>query len=213
MTRLCGKRVTKAKNGKARGRCTRVFKHRCVCANDTCTSCGVRKTKNNTFLSHVKSGMCKECVHVQCGSLSYRSKRMPGQSYKFRCGCEGILPRLGRSNILAVALGEGKYYCRVSRIIHCSEFASKRKHIVPISKSTPHRIIRKMMASKVCVLCEKPLRWTIGAGQTPHLHHDHETGEILGFAHHRCNPLDLKPVIRRLLEENLRLKNMLENRT
>jgi len=38
-------------------------------------------------------------------------------------------------------------------------------------------------------------------GKTPHLHHDHETGEIFGFTHPVCNPHALQDEIDELRKQ------------
>jgi hypothetical protein len=44
------------------------------------------------------------------------------------------------------------------------------------------------MDKKLCWRCKQPLEWAFTVGKTPHLHHNHKTGEIYGFTHPRCNP-------------------------
>ena len=58
------------------------------------------------------------------------------------------------------------------------------------------------MEEKLCWRCRKPMHWeNLGKGKTPHLHHNHETGEIYGFTHSRCNPSALEEEIRELRKE------------
>jgi hypothetical protein len=66
---------------------------------------------------------------------------------------------------------------------------------------TPHSVIRAMMEEPNCVLCSLPLTWEFGMGKTPHLHHNHVTGEIYGFTHARCNAHDLMREIDRLRDQ------------
>jgi len=42
-----------------------------------------------------------------------------------------------------------------------------------------------MLKSDECVMCGTELIWT--DKRRPHLHHDHETGEVKGFSHPLCN--------------------------
>jgi hypothetical protein len=48
------------------------------------------------------------------------------------------------------------------------------------------------------VICESPLEWECGYGKTPHLHHDHDTGGPIGFAHVQCNMEELRGIVIRL---------------
>ena len=68
---------------------------------------------------------------------------------------------------------------------------AKRGNYKPI-ENTPHSVIRELMNKDVCVLCGKKLTWAFGLSKTPHLHHDHETGKIIGFTHPVCNPFALQ---------------------
>jgi hypothetical protein len=65
---------------------------------------------------------------------------------------------------------------------------------------TPHAEIRKLMEEPNCERCGEPLSWEFGAGKTPHLHHNHITGEIYGFTHPVCNAEALEKEIDRLRE-------------
>jgi len=61
-----------------------------------------------------------------------------------------------------------------------------------------------------CVLCGEPLKWEFGLGKTPHLHHHHDTGEIIGFAHTVCNPNAEVKEIFRLKEEVKKLQEQIQ---
>jgi hypothetical protein len=58
-----------------------------------------------------------------------------------------------------------------------------------------------MMEASVCERCKKPLLWDTNAKKLPHLHHNHETGEIYGFTHPRCNLRALEDEIEHLRKE------------
>ena len=49
-------------------------------------------------------------------------------------------------------------------------------------------VIKLMKEAQVCVGCEQPLDWQ--AARKPCLHHNHETGEVIGFVHNKCNWLE-----------------------
>jgi hypothetical protein len=124
----------------------------------------------------------------------------PGQFHEFPCGCSGILPKTrGESNVFAKA-GQNhrtrSWICRIFSILRSAEYEAKKRGYKPISST--HAEIRELMKSNKCWLCGNKLIWNFGRGQTPHLHHDHETGEILGFTHPRCNPRALQNEICRL---------------
>jgi hypothetical protein len=79
--------------------------------------------------------------------------------------------------------------------------------------NTPHSFIHTMMQRDICVICGEPLEWKLGQITTPHLHHDHLTGQIYGFAHAKCNPgaeakeiFRLTAEIEKLQQENQKLK-------
>jgi hypothetical protein len=55
-----------------------------------------------------------------------------------------------------------------------------------------------MMEEPNCERCGEALKWEFGVGKTPHLHHNHETGEIYGFTHPVCNPQAMEQEIERL---------------
>jgi hypothetical protein len=66
------------------------------------------------------------------------------------------------------------------------------------------------MRVKECWRCRQPLEWVFGRGKTPHLHHDHETGEVHGFTHPSCNPKALLHEIDDLRKELAILKISLD---
>jgi Recombination endonuclease VII len=47
-----------------------------------------------------------------------------------------------------------------------------------------------MQRSKQCALCGDDLDWQ--ASEYPNLHHNHETGKVIGFVHLRCNMIEGK---------------------
>jgi hypothetical protein len=124
----------------------------------------------------------------------------PGRFHKFPCGCVGILPKVrGESNIFAKAAQNHRtrsWVCRILGILRSAQYESRRRGYKPIIST--HAEIRELMKSNKCWLCGNRLTWNLGRGQTPHLHHDHETGEIHGFTHPRCNPRALQNEICRL---------------
>ena len=65
-------------------------------------------------------------------------------------------------------------------------------------------IVKLREESTSCVVCEGckgPLNWS-GARHNPHLHHNHETGEVYGYAHGRCNQVEefISPLVARVKE-------------
>ena len=110
--------------------------------------------------------------------------QFPGRPHMFPCGCSGILS--DKSNKFTVVVS-GRNKCRVARILGTSQRVAKRDGCAPINIKTPHSVIRELMEVKLCWLCKQPMDWVFGKKTTPHLHHDHKTGEIYGFTHPRCN--------------------------
>lgn len=127
------------------------------------------------------------------------SPQIPKKRYVFVCGCSGILPKEGESNKFA-RWGHGRVWvCRVAKMMTMSKRDAKvGKKYVPADSQVPHSVIRKLMKIKLCWYCRRPLKWILEAGKTPHLHHNHETGEIHGFTHSFCNPRALYKEIDRL---------------
>jgi hypothetical protein len=207
MLNVCGKPMARAKNGKSRRTCTRpaghVFKH----GNETCVDCAARLTSSNCPPSWInrtgkRSGICRTCA-----ASRRRSKRnqqpqnyqLPEKEYTFRnCGCAGVLPKKGQHNKFAKSGTNGIFHCRVSRIISVSQIAARERGYAPIPQDTSHSAIRKLMAEPNCERCREPLMWDFAQGKTPHLHHDHETGEVFGFTHPICNPRALERELERL---------------
>jgi len=134
---------------------------------------------------------------------SFRMKRKsiniqrPGRPHVFPCGCSGILPISG-SNKFACKMRSSSATCRVSGILLNSKRAAKVRKHAAINSDTPHSAIRQLMKEELCWRCRKPIQWSLGRGVTPHLHHNHENGEIYGFTHSRCNPNALEKEIDRL---------------
>jgi len=80
---------------------------------------------------------------------------------------------------------------------------------MPVDSNTSHALIWEM-ADKPCVHCGDSLDWTqLGIGKTPHLDHDHETGEVNGFSHPSCKPLARKNRIEKLEKQNRELEEEL----
>jgi hypothetical protein len=140
-------------------------------------------------------------------SMNYQH---PGKRHTFPCGCTGILPNIvgktRQSNWLARPCGLQGWACRVHFIIKSSLHLARAYGHKPINSNTEHSIIRKMMKAKKCWRCKEPLKWKMGLGKTPHLHHSHKTGEILGFTCPRCNPRMLEYEVDKLRKYVQRLK-------
>jgi hypothetical protein len=212
---VCGKPMPKAKNGAYRGFCTRSIRggahgnH----GNGTCPDCGVKIIKETAY----RCGWCRKCktkYSTEWARIKYNRKvrvsQIPGTKFVFpKCGCFGILPKQKNEvdKFVSRRCGcERNWCCRVSEIIHGSIGLSKRYGCVSISPNTPHSVIRKLMDESNCERCNQSLKWEFGMGKTPHLHHNHETGEIYGFTHHRCNPRALEVENERLRKENAKLR-------
>jgi hypothetical protein len=72
MEGLCNKPVRKATNGVDRGFCSRPVKHHGRHTNNTCTSCGVIKNKENAFPRKQITGICKKCANDETRELKAR---------------------------------------------------------------------------------------------------------------------------------------------
>jgi NAD-dependent SIR2 family protein deacetylase len=209
--KLCGKPMPKAKNGADRGICTVVNLHS-RCGNNTCPHCGVTLTENNHWSSQVykgrRSGMCKSCKlnfqRIKNGSIP-KNYQFLGKKHIFPCGCAALLPRTKRSTKYVVYTGSG-FVCRISTILKASKASARKRGHTAIPINTSHTAIRELMNNRKCERCARAMSWTIGdVLTTPHLHHDHETGEIYGFTHPKCNPLAMQ-------REIIRLKKLLKEK-
>jgi hypothetical protein len=135
--------------------------------------------------NHQQGKGCSECGRIKTAKAITIQKL--GEPFTFPCGCSGILPVRG-SNKFAIQKGRS-FCCRVSSILSCgsrdAQYGGYKFNCIP------HSIIRRMMERQDCWRCREPLDWVFGSGRTPHLHHDHETGKILGFTHPKCNSCSL----------------------
>jgi len=216
--KLCGKSLPKAKNGADRGLCSRLRLHTGKCGNATCSTCAIKLSPKNCppswlWRKNKLSALCRLCarkaVRLRLGQKP-QNYQQPGKKYTFRnCGCSGILPPLGGHNKFAKT-GNSKtgpaFHCRVSRILSVSQISARERGYAPVPKDTPHSVIRKMMDEPNCERCGQPLEWEFGQDKTPHLHHNHETGEPYGFTHPVCNPRAMEQEIERLKKQLRRKK-------
>jgi hypothetical protein len=130
----------------------------------------------------------------------------PGEFHKFPCGCSGRFPLKHEANKFAGITAGQRWRCRVAKIVEQSVHHCRKLGYASIDKNTPHAAIRALMENENCWRCKKPLVWVFGLGKTPHLHHNHQTGEIYGFTHPKCNPLALEHEIEELRDEIAALK-------
>ena len=206
----CGKQVGKTKSGKSRGLCIKPKGHAGKCTNGTCKYCGVVLTKSNappSAMSGVKNRRCHKCRQEEHGG-NPRNYQVPGSRHTFPCGCTGILPEKGFDNLFAAETSGGVFTCRARLPIYSSKHNAKKRGYKPIDPFTPHSLIRKMMEEN-CVLCGEALVWTFGRMKTPHLHHNHETGKVIGFAHPKCNLFELQQRVLELRAENVALRQQM----
>jgi len=222
MRKTCGKKMPLANNGNERGFCTLQIGHG-RCGNGTCFGCGVKLRKVNSRPSVFKKGFgqCRNCWRKyvfdrrRLNGCHVMNRQTPGRAHIFPCGCSGTLPcSKGEANQFASAT-KRTWTCRVTKILLGSKDTSKRYGYKPIDQKTPHKVIRQLMAAKKCGRCRQPLAWNFTSGkqfgQTPNLHHDHETGKALHFVHSgaKCNPKDLQTRICELETEVKQLKDRL----
>ena len=211
--------MPKATNGAERGTCIKPLAHRHKCASRTCFVCGAFLIAGVATPSTVArgTGQCHSCAASDSRALSRARGVKPmniqisGQPHTFPCGCSGVLPaKRGESNKFAKWHGL-VWKCRAGFIIGTSQHAAQARKYTPIDSNTPHSIIRGMMEAAHCERCGGLLNWDdLGPGTTPHLDHNHETGEIRGFAHPSCNAVRLRQEIIHLSRKNARLKRALD---
>lgn len=81
-------------------------------------------------------------------------------------------------------------HCRICRPIGWAKGclsvfkgSAKRRGYTP-PNITAENFVKLMLKSKRCFGCDSRLDWE---NTSPHLHHNHATGEVLGFCHSLCN--------------------------
>jgi len=209
--RPCGQKL-KTKDGRSRGRCTRRLGHSRSGGspgghtNNLCPTCGNQhRLKNHGYCHECYNNHQREWRRLRNGGAP-KNYQKPGELHTFPCGCTGILPQRGAANLLAKTSSKGAFMCRISIILLHS---SARRGLAyrPVPLNTSHSVIRKMMAEPNCERCGEPLVWEFGLGKTPHLHHNHETGEPIGFTHPVCNPRAMEDEIDRLKAVVKKLKS------
>lgn len=202
--KICGKSMW-TKTGKRKGSCTRPLRHQSECGNSLCWRCCISDKEG-------PSGLCSDCRRKR--DTEYNRKRgaqpkkykTPGTYHTFPCGCAGRLPADGIQNKFVTWTPYNGFNCRVRIILISSLQGAKKYGHLPIAQDTPHASIRALMEEPNCERCGAPLAWEFGLWKTPHLHHNHETGEPLGFTHPVCNPRAMENEIDRLRAEVKRLK-------
>ena len=161
------------------------------------------KTNSCASVRRNKGGLCRVCAKERARQVyghKPKNSQVAGKRHTFPCGCSGVLPLKGQSNLFCY-----RGMCRISKILWSNLKIAERCGYKPMDVNTPHTLIRKMMKKTNCERCGKPLKWILRRGKTPHLHHNHTTGEIYGFTHHHCNPRALEDEIERLQKQIKRL--------
>src|SRR6266849_779974 len=152
----CGKPVKAARNGVDRGKCTNLAGHTGVHSSNTCRLCGIVLTAENLYPSWRgrNGGSCISCARAysdeqwrQKTPLGFliRTVRIPGEIYTLSCGCSGIWPSLGTSNLFVVTSRNKRWTCRIAKILNSSKVSAIKHQYVPIDSKTPHSVIRQMM--------------------------------------------------------------------
>ena len=132
--------------------------------------------KNSKCIHNKREIACKKCGGSQiCEHNRQRSTCIP-------CGGGSVCVHKKQKSTCRVCdlLGWAKGYISISK------YQAKRfGYTAP--KITADELVALISYSKKCCGCEEPLYWS---GQTPCLHHNHETGNVIGFAHRFCNTLE-----------------------
>lgn len=205
---LCNKALNTLDGSKPRGFCTGLFKHCGPHGNNLCTTCGIQTRPSR----HAWCRDCQETDRRNKGVLP-PLRQVPGKLWAFSCGCKTILPPRGGQSKFARWDGSPKHntfahYCRAAMIIRANTKDAARRGYTAVDQNTQHSIIYDLMNEKNCCRCHQPLIWEFGIAKTPHLHHDHKTGEIFGFTHPKCNPKAMEDEIKELRAEVRELKKL-----
>ena len=152
---------------------------------------------------------CKDCGTGYCqhSKLRHTCKKCGGisvcehgrlRSQCIECGGSQVCEHK-RQRITCKECG-GKHICEHNRMrIRCwlceplsyarlvlarvTRNAKKLDYAVPTA--TPDEVCQFIRESKQCTLCFGSLDWE--GKRPPDLHHNHETGLVIGFSHRRCN--------------------------
>ena len=131
----------------------------------------------NTKCNHGKRKIsCKQCKGSQiCQHGRQRSSCIP---------CKGGSVCLHQKQVatcrICYPLGWAKRYVTISK-----QQAKRYSYAAP--NITPEKVISLVLSSKTCCGCGGVLDW---AKDSPCLHHNHQTGEVVGFTHRFCNTIE-----------------------
>lgn len=140
-------------------------------------------------------GRCKECGGSQICEHSRRRTQCK------ECGGSEICAHNRMRNACVECDGSQvcdhkriKYQCWLcsparyaKEILRLGARTAKKRGYAP-PDITPEKLVKLLSMSKRCALCSGLLNWT---GKRPALlHHNHETGRVIGFVHSRCNKLE-----------------------
>jgi hypothetical protein len=151
-----------------------------VCSHDkkrdNCRICSPQ-----SFCEHNRrKGTCKDCGG---GSMCEHGRQ---RSNCKNCGGSAVCILHGRTN----------RSCRLCfpkswavRILSANRANAKRAGYCP-PVVTAEDILILIDKSPLCCGCEEVLDYSQTGFKAPCLHHNHETGEVVGFAHRECNSLE-----------------------
>jgi 5-methylcytosine-specific restriction endonuclease McrA len=131
--------------------------------------------------SSIRSGNTKSC-----GCLY---KQIPGMYYTFRCGSIFRLPPIpGYSDEFCLWRNQNNsWICRSCMIIRASYWHAKYRRYTPDRTNCPNLVLIIKNQSE-CSACK--IEFSVLAHKEKHLHHDHDTGEVLGFLCQDCNLME-----------------------
>lgn len=115
--------------------------------------------------------------------------RCPHGRYKWNCDDCGGLKRCEKHGRVART-------CRIcfpkhwAQRILSSHRQNARKGKYAATQITPAKLLKILKTSPSCCGCGAPLNYEAVGFEAPCLHHDHNTGEVVGFAHRECNSLE-----------------------
>jgi hypothetical protein len=145
-------------------------KNRCI--HDNSYYC--RICRPHLFCTHDKRrNTCKECGGSQICRHNIQRSSCKQCNVKQLCEHDIRMDTCRRCNPLSWAK---------RKLSRARRDAKRFNYIKP--KITPQELVVLMSESMICCGCEEPLDWD---GQSPCLHHDHESGAVFGFAHRFCN--------------------------
>ena len=178
-----------------------------------CKECKGQRIGGTSICRHGKQKChCEDCHGsgiCQHGKYKQYCKECKGQGIGGTSICRHGQERCRCKNCNGSQICEHKR--RRDRCCHCKPLGwaktiIKRAELTATDEGylapniTAEKLVELRKTSTHCAACELPLDW---AGASPHLHHDHETGRVIGYTHRWCNAMEgnIRTVLKNLFPQ------------